>query len=81
MGHLNIVKFMTQQQVTITYFNPKIKCRFPDVVIPAVISSLVSGYKCSPRAFSEPLWRLIVRSSAADKDKSHECEENTEFSV
>jgi len=50
----------------------------PRYCFPDVISSLVAHYKCSPR---ELLWRLLARSSAADKKRRYDCEENIKFSL
>lgn len=71
---------MTQQQVTIICFNPELNCVLR-YYFPVVISSLEVQCKCSPGALSELPWRPLARSSAADKEKSHKCEENIEFSL
>lgn len=50
----------------------------PGYYFPDIISSLVAHCKCSPK---EPLWRLLASSSAADKKRRYECEENIKLSL
>lgn len=50
----------------------------PGYYFPATTSTLKTHCKCSP---VELLWRLLARSSVADKKRRYECEENIKLSL
>lgn len=52
--------------------------RVPGYYFPAITGSLKTHCKCSP---GELLWRPLASSSAADKKRRYECEENIKLTL